>query len=480
MFSSIATVLSQLSNCSRRKELSNRSQGGNVVPRDTLLMYAGYKRSAEWIDAGRKADLAEVSTTDFSDGSEQVAGSTDWSDTDTPMIKMISASDLAGMQRVRLDRRSARSVQPAQRGRQDPPKLQPLPKTPVQSAPQQAAPEQKSPHTAQTLQPAQALVQSTSQDMAPTQSTPLKQAGTPLKSNARLFVPSLGTAPPMLDVNRRSSQQAEVRQSIQFLKSALEEVAEDDHALANHIAAADGQNLAALQEALNKLNLEEVSVVKALLDSHEAEQANAFGDTAAVHYGCGSGMMQNLYAPATTMGIWTDNIVAPALATPPGQFYPTYTPQMSAGWDFTSEAWDPYAAQAQSQYTFGKAQAKSRMQPTDTTEGESLATHLCDLAELDSTRVIMLRGTNRLVKDASESLKTYFSQFGCVERVMLSATRAANKPGRQRAATIGFLVMDTAESAQAALAHGAEHPVQGVTINVSNFQSHPIDETKSV
>jgi len=111
---------------------------------------------------------------------------------------------------------------------------------------------------------------------------------------------------------------------------------------------------------------------------------------------------------------------------------------------------------------------------------ESLSSYLRDLALMDNSRVLMLRRINRLGLNSQAPLEEYFSQFGKVSRVMVAPTRSKAQFGqakaRVRPAPLGFLVMDTAEEAQAAISAGAEHIIQGECISVLPFESHGVEQ----
>lgn len=413
----------KLSQCNRRKQ----APAAHVVTRNDLLKYAACARMDASSDIKKAVDVGETSTTDFSDGSEQIAGSTDGSDTEPQRIKLVLAAELAGNPRVRSDRRTP--MKPLQ-----------WTKTPpgLDAPPGLAVP---CPVTEQTL---------------------LQGQGTRLSSKAALFVPSFGAAAPgqpspYPDGTQGNSHQ--LRQSIRQLKGVLEEWEEshpDDEYVNDPFASGQGQNLYVLQEALARLTPQDAAVVRSLLESKESQQHVA-------------------PIPAA----------APAAMTPPGQFYCP-----PAGWP--PGPWnDPvgaqgsfnqfqglFQAQHQRQNNKGHQVKPRRVQIPD--DADSLAAHLRDLAEMDSGCVLMVRKINQLEGDTCATLKNYFSKFGSVDRVMISATRSAAKPARIRQATLGFLVMSGGDGVQAALAHGPQHIVQGVSINVSTFESHTINDNEKV
>jgi hypothetical protein len=121
--------------------------------------------------------------------------------------------------------------------------------------------------------------------------------------------------------------------------------------------------------------------------------------------------------------------------------------------------------------------------PNSKHEGEqnTLRTFLADLALLgDNSRIVMVRKISRLGLNSPELLKTYFSAFGIVERVMVSHTTPKSKGRsterqRMRPAATGFVVMTTCDEAAAMLNHECgTHIINGETICVTAFQSHSI------
>jgi len=397
-----------------------------VIPRDVLLKYCQYTpvRRSKFDDAAKATDNAEASTTDFSDGLEQITGSTDGSDAESSMLKMISALNVSASQRQKPERRGPVK---APMGMKAPPGL-------------------IAPPGLETPQPPRSVRKAMSMNDAQSQESQRQK----LSSGAPAFVPSFGATEPAMEVNQGKSQ--ELRSSIRMLKGVLEEWE----------TGLDGQqqhNMSGLQDALSKLNPQEVAMVTAFLDSQQMQ-----------------GMPANV-CPGTMQ--------APAFQY--GQPVYGQTPSgMSLGWPRTP-AWagggtslpfTPFTGASQFRAPIGgKQQSKFRKPEVKASDNtESLSTHLRDLAALDSARVIMVRKINHLSGDAVDAIKTYFAKFGTVERVMASPTRSGGKPGRVRPATMGFLVMGTAEEAKALLDHGAEHVIDGVTVLASTFQSHAIDE----
>lgn len=144
----------------------------------------------------------------------------------------------------------------------------------------------------------------------------------------------------------------------------------------------------------------------------------------------------------------------------------------------TQKPFTPFGASARRDHS--KLQKPAQTSSNIVLDGseESLSTQLRDLSDIDNNRVVMVRKINRLGLESASPLKSHFSQFGSVERVMAAPARAKAQFGqaktRLRPATMGFVVMSTAEQANAAFKFGAEHMLDGCTIVVSPFQSHSI------
>jgi hypothetical protein len=104
---------------------------------------------------------------------------------------------------------------------------------------------------------------------------------------------------------------------------------------------------------------------------------------------------------------------------------------------------------------------------------------LTELSNMDSTRVLMLRKINKLGPRHASMLESHFSNFGKVERVMASYSRAKsiynNAATRVRVVGLAFVVMSRPEEVQAALDYGNDHDLQGVGINVFPFKGRPDD-----
>lgn len=236
---------------------------------------------------------------------------------------------------------------------------------------------------------------------------------------------------------------------------------------------AESQNLIALGEALSRLTPKDTAMVRSLLESKEAaENVPTCMNTNLMHTWP---QMPPMY-PSSMLGAWAGNVGAAAMPMmPPGQFYEGQQPFCPLAARICPAGMRPLTS-FQGSTCDGKPQAKMSKPENSVQEAmdDSLASHLRELAALDSGRVLMVRKINHLGSDAATLLKAYFAKFGTVDQVLMSATRSPAKPGRLRPATIGFFVMETTEVVQAILAHGAEHTLAGVTINVSAFESHSV------
>jgi hypothetical protein len=107
---------------------------------------------------------------------------------------------------------------------------------------------------------------------------------------------------------------------------------------------------------------------------------------------------------------------------------------------------------------------------------KSLRDHLEGLHGTDSQRVVLVRKINRLRFESAQILEEHFTRYGEVETVLVSHSHAKSRKPRVRPSGLGFVVMKTAEGAQAVLADGPELKIQAapdenaVTINVQSFE----------
>jgi hypothetical protein len=109
----------------------------------------------------------------------------------------------------------------------------------------------------------------------------------------------------------------------------------------------------------------------------------------------------------------------------------------------------------------------------DNTEN-SLRTNLRKLAAIDTGRIMMVKKISKLGLNSPQILTDYFSKFGAVTEVYVTHAidkRADRLKPRVRPASIGFIVMDTAEATSAALSLGTEQDVNGVMIFVGTYEN---------
>jgi hypothetical protein len=110
-----------------------------------------------------------------------------------------------------------------------------------------------------------------------------------------------------------------------------------------------------------------------------------------------------------------------------------------------------------------------------------IATQLSELQSEDPDKVIIVRKINRLGFESADILTEHFSQFGHVNKVLLS--NAHNKMSdashqvRLRPSGIGFLVFDTPEAAARVLAEGQTQIINGVEVVVRAFERRQVDSS---
>lgn len=101
----------------------------------------------------------------------------------------------------------------------------------------------------------------------------------------------------------------------------------------------------------------------------------------------------------------------------------------------------------------------------------------------DPATVFIARGINKLGFSSARILKSHFSHYGQIKRIHVSASRVKSmhrygeaRPKeihwRRRAAPLGFIVMQSAESVSQILALGLEQDVNGVTVRLQPFHRH--------
>lgn len=89
------------------------------------------------------------------------------------------------------------------------------------------------------------------------------------------------------------------------------------------------------------------------------------------------------------------------------------------------------------------------------------------LKTVDQQHVIIVRKIKKLGFNSATALRQHFGRCGTVERIFVSHSHLHS---RTRPASLGFVVMDSAESREAALAMGAEQVVRDITIYVGPFE----------
>jgi len=89
------------------------------------------------------------------------------------------------------------------------------------------------------------------------------------------------------------------------------------------------------------------------------------------------------------------------------------------------------------------------------------------LEPVEAGRVLQVRRIKQLGFASTVALREHCSQFGGVEKVLVSHSRAQS---RLRPASLGFIVMDDCEGATALLAAGLEQNVKEVLIRLGPFE----------
>lgn len=105
----------------------------------------------------------------------------------------------------------------------------------------------------------------------------------------------------------------------------------------------------------------------------------------------------------------------------------------------------------------------------------TLQTHLKQLQREDPEHVFIARGISRMGFGSQQLLKTHYSKYGRVVRVMVTHSkvkpvRGVGAQARIRPGSLGFVVMDSAASIARILAVGAEQTVDRFRIRVERFQ----------
>lgn len=95
------------------------------------------------------------------------------------------------------------------------------------------------------------------------------------------------------------------------------------------------------------------------------------------------------------------------------------------------------------------------------------------LIQEDPNTVLISRGIKELGFRSAELLQAHFASYGKVKDVLVSHSGGERKHGehkRFRAASVGFVVMETAEDAAKIMAEGLEHVVNGIRVQLQPFQ----------
>jgi len=107
--------------------------------------------------------------------------------------------------------------------------------------------------------------------------------------------------------------------------------------------------------------------------------------------------------------------------------------------------------------------------------GGSLRRDLERLRERNPERVIIVRKIKKLGFESPALLEEHFQQYGQVAEVLVAHSHVkptAKRPnGRVRPAALGFVVMESEEAAQRAVAAGATPVIGGVAIEMSSFEA---------
>jgi hypothetical protein len=144
-----------------------------------------------------------------------------------------------------------------------------------------------------------------------------------------------------------------------------------------------------------------------------------------------------------------------------------------------------HSPQEQFEQNHGKRLPKGT-ESTDTCKAkiQTLATGLQVLSQEDAHCIFTVRNTRKLGFEAPSKLKTWFSAYGPVVRILLahSTVKTFDQPNTQswrRPSNLGFVQMASPTAVQAILARGSEHVIQGVSISVQQFsipKSGALDE----
>lgn len=114
----------------------------------------------------------------------------------------------------------------------------------------------------------------------------------------------------------------------------------------------------------------------------------------------------------------------------------------------------------------------------------TLRANLQKLASIDAKRVFMVRKIQDLGLMSSELLNRHFSKIGCVEDVLVSHSvdkrnMDPNDPEAQpvvRPATVGFIVMKSADDVDKIFKQGLQQKVGGANISLTAYEHHVPDD----
>lgn len=263
-----------------------------------------------------------------------------------------------------------------------------------------------------------------------------KAPGTRLRSQARAFVPSCASFAPHEAVQQQANDEA-------ILQKALKKLS-------------PGEEL--VLRSLMESKVQEELVLQSLVERKDEEQTPCHNELI--------GWTHANAAPVCSPTFWPFVPAAPQafcpmlahsqLQRPPGVFAALGPPQRPPG---------VLARKPPGVFANGPLEK----QPDETED--TLTTILHDLSLMDSRRIFVVRNIHHLGMDSAAVLETYFSQFGNIERVMVSHWRSKTSGQMKlRAATVGFLVMSKAEDVEAVLAFGQDHCVKGVAVSTRPFR----------
>jgi hypothetical protein len=108
---------------------------------------------------------------------------------------------------------------------------------------------------------------------------------------------------------------------------------------------------------------------------------------------------------------------------------------------------------------------------------QTLSTSLRLLEDENADCVLIVRRISKLGFKATRSLKQHFASYGQVVKVLLAHSTARQYNDQQfhikrRPSNLGFVQMATNEAAQAILAQGSSHEIEGVSVSVQRFERH--------